>query len=804
MSVNYLAKISDFIKTHRTLVTGVIVLLILGSLISLKFIKYNNNIELMLPADSQVQQSMRFLRESNFSDKLVIDLKLNDSRHNTQDLILATDRLADAILPAAGSRTIANEPLVKQVTANIGNADFMQEMILFLQYTPQLLRPESLINLDNRLTPTGIKERLAFIYRQTLTPQSSFIIPFLRADPLNLSSGILSNIQKLSQSSGYQVTINQGHFISQDGRHAMLIVKTSVLLTDGFGSRKIINYLREKFKTLPGYITAEIIAGHMHTIKNEDIIKNDIRITSVIAALGFILLFLFIFRDWRAIFIFLMPLGGVLITTGITWLIFKNLSYFVIGLSTVIAGITIDYGIYVYMAVRKAGNSLETLNKIIKPLFFGTLTTISVFKVFFFSSVKGYHQLAFFSNFTIILCLGFSIFILPHLIQQKNSISKTAYLEKLPANFKLNIPDRFLMLSWIIVITIMLGIAGQLKFSNDITQFDGVGKEVIKNEEVFRLAWGNHDLPAVFVVSADTLDTAFQINDAVYAQAIKAIGAENFNSLASIWPGRLKRQENLEAWNKFWTPRKKKETVDLLSEYGTAFNFSPDAFRPFINQLYAPTTLTAEPDNLVFFRQLKEQFVLDKKGAYQILSFFPDRDDFILNLSKIKQNFPGTLLVSRKNFSRLVSQALSREFVFLALLSIIITLILMAILLKDLRLTALAIVPVVTSLAVIGGVIRLAGLSLNIPAIIAAMVVIGLVSDYGIFMVYYCKYNYQTGTVTAITLAATTTLIGTGVLLFAQHPILFSIGVTLTTGVLAGYLASLLIIPSLYKIWKDR
>ena len=84
------------------------------------------------------------------------------------------------------------------------------------------------------------------------------------------------------------------------------------------------------------------------------------------------------------------------------------------------------------------------------------------------------------------------------------------------------------------------------------------------------------------------------------------------------------------------------------------------------------------------------------------------------------------------------------------------------------------------------------------------MVVVGIVSDYGMFMVYYCKYKYQTGTIIAVTLAAVTTLIGAGVLLFAQHPVLFSIGVTLVTGVLSGYLSSLLIIPAAYRLWKEK
>jgi predicted exporter len=799
MSVNYLFRINNLVKGHKKLIIGLLGLLILTCLIGLKFVKYNNNIELMLPADSQVQQSMHFLRESNFSDKLVISLKLNDFQHTTNDLILATDELISSI----------DSPLVKQVIGDISSSNIMQEMIFFLQYSPQLLGPESLTKLKNQFNPVGIKERLSFIYRQSLTPGSSFIMPFLRADPLNLSTEILGNIQKLSQASGYDVTINSGHFMSKDGRATMIIVKTSVLLTEGFGSRKIVNYLQEKLQHIPNYITADIIAGHMHTVKNEDIIKKDIWFTSVIAALGFLLLFLFIFRDWRAMIIFLMPLGAMLISTDVAFLIFKNLSYFVIGLSTVIAGIAIDYGIYVYMAVRKAGNSLETLSKIIKPVVFGALTTISVFAVFFFSSVKGYHQLAFFSNFTIILCLGFVLFILPHFIKEETTakihrqqIDKTKE-EESTEEFILGIPDYLWLISWSILIIIMLGLGLRSKFNNDITQFDGAGMEVTKSEEEFHRTWGTKELPAVFVVSAGTLEGAYELNDAVYSVVVKSIGKDNFSSFASIWPGISKRKANLEAWNEFWSPKKKKEFQVMLLEYGQSFNFSDEAFAPFIQQLHTSSSLESEPKGLVFFNQLKEQFVLKKDNAYQMLSFFPDQDEYIAKLSRIKNAFPGTFIVSRKNFSQQVSRALSGEFLFLAFLAILLTVGFTLLLLKNLRLTTLAMVPVATALVLIGGVTHLIGLSLNIPSVIAAMVVVGIVSDYGMFMVYYCKYRYKTGTIIAVTLAAVTTLIGAGVLLFAQHPVLFSIGVTMVTGVLSGYLSSLLVIPALYRLWKD-
>ena len=43
-----------------------------------------------------------------------------------------------------------------------------------------------------------------------------------------------------------------------------------------------------------------------------------------------------------------------------------------------------------------------------------------------------------------------------------------------------------------------------------------------------------------------------------------------------------------------------------------------------------------------------------------------------------------------------------------------------------------------------------------------------------------------------------------GVLLFAKHPALFSIGFTLVVGVFAGYLTSMLVVPALYALFgKD-
>jgi predicted exporter len=134
-------------------------------------------------------------------------------------------------------------------------------------------------------------------------------------------------------------------------------------------------------------------------------------------------------------------------------------------------------------------------------------------------------------------------------------------------------------------------------------------------------------------------------------------------------------------------------------------------------------------------------------------------------------------------------------------LSVLLTAAITFLLLKDIRLSVIALVPVITSIIMIAAVIPLAGLALNMSSIIASMIVVGIVSDYGMFVAYQCKYKFQTGTYLAVTFAALATLIGAGALLLARHPLLFSVGVTMVTGVLSGYLSSVIVSPPLYRLW---
>ncbi|MFO7667046.1 MAG: MMPL family transporter [Desulfobacterales bacterium] len=776
----------------KALILIVSLIVIAASVTGIFFISFDNNMELMLPDNDEIQRSMRFLRESNFSDKIIISLGLNDSAYTETDLISEVDRFAQSLKP----------PLISDVMYRVSESETANEMFQFLKYIQQLTYEKTLEKIDSQLNDNGIKSILQKNYRQLLSPSSIFITPILRSDPLGIKTGLLSALQKLSSSTGYEVSIKNGHFISEDGKHALLILKTPVSVTDGFGSKNLISYLKKEMDALPKFINGDIIAGHLHTVSNENVIKRDIKIVSIIAAIAFFFIFFFFFRDIKAAYIFIIPLASVAVSINLSYFIMGNLSYFIMGMGAVIAGISIDYGIHIYIAVSTGSNRKEAVRNVTRPIVTGALTTMSVFAAFFFSDVRGFHQLAVFSILSIIFCLLCSLYILPVFIEGKTARAFPAFFDEI-SNVTESVSDKAKIYCWAILMIILLFLSSKAAFNSDIKQFDGSEPYIFKAEENFQRVWGEKDNPAILVVQEESLERALLINERIYRESVKRFGNEDISNFAAIWPSNQTRTENSARWIKFWKEREEK-FKKLLAKHGASYNFSDDAFSPFFENLYGEMNTSGWSENNLFLKRIKERFVLESRNGYQVLTYFPDNDQYIGAFTEFCRNYPGSFIVSRKSLSKALSDSISSEIIYLSAIAAFFIPFFTLILLKNLRLAILALIPVFTGIIASLGILPVMGLTLNAPSIIAIMVVTGLCIDYGIFMAYTSRYHLKTGTAISVFLSAFTTLIGAGVLLFARHPVLFSIGVTLFSGVLAGYMASVAAVPSIYRLWFDK
>ena len=777
--------IHDFLENKKKLVLWIVVLLIAAASLGLPFYQFEGNIDLMLPNDRDIRRSINFLRDSKLSDKVIISLALTSSDKTRKDLFNAADQLAASLPPSLFSKVITGISVLN-----------VMEALSVINYAPQMLGEKDLSFIDSQINAAGISEKLQGIYRQSLKPESIFMTSMSRTDPLGIRLLLLDKLRALPASMGYDVSIEDGHFVSRDGRHALLIIQTPVAMTDSPGCKKIVTALQEQTGRLPEYISADVIGGHLHTFSNEKVIKRDILVASTLVSVAFLLLFITVFRDMRVILIFIAPLVAVILSIGLSYLILGKISYLVIGFGTAIAGISTDYGLHVYIAARKGAGASQRVS-LAKLLFVDAATTIFGFSALYFSHIQGYHQLASFSILCTIFSLVLALFILPLLLSMKKSNVLNPPEEKKLESLYLY--KRMIVGSWALLTLAALFFSFNIKFDSEVTRLDGSEPEVLRAEKNFYDTWGGKISQAIFVVTDKNYEDALETNDRIFQEATQALGAENFSSIAAFWSSEKTRKKNIENWNRFWKGERETKLKRLIREQSFKYQFSEQAFSPFFDNLYNGTTGNNNSDE--FLSRLKERFVQEKQDGYQILSFFPDKKEHADAMAALSARYPGTFLVSGKAMSKSISDFTAKELKFLVPIAFMLNVGITFWFFKNVKETLIALVPLVTGIVWLMGLMSLLNLPLNVVNILAAIITCGVIVDYGIGMTYEYQYDLKIGTIIAVSLSAVTTIIGAGVLLFAKHPALFSTAVAMVICVLAGYLSSITVVPALCSIF---
>jgi predicted exporter len=775
----YFSLVHDVLKRRRKLVLWSVVLLSLAASAAAFFVRYDSSMDLIFPQDRDIRRSIDFLRDSNLSDKIVVSVALTDPAKGKAELFEAVDRLAGLLTP----------PLFTRVNTGIPAPSLAGDLSI-LKFAPQMFREQDLLRIEKRLTREGVSLQLRSIYLGAMKLESIFTNSLVRSDPVGVRQLVFEKLQALPASMGYDVAVEDGHFISRDGRSAMIIVETGVKITDSREAKVLVETLQEHIDGLPGFVKADIISGHVHTVSNEKVIKRDITIASTLATISFLLLFLVVFPDQRIILVFLIPVVAIALSIVIATFFMGSLSYLVIGIGTAVAGITVDHGLHMYIALRKNPTAQQASN-VARLITIDAVTTVFGFSTLFLSRVQGYQQLAFFA----ILCVGFSLllslFILPLTLSWNKPLPSAARWDERNAFT----PRRLNLVVWAVLTAGALLVSLNMKFESDVMHLDGSEPEVRRAEERFYKTWGGQSNQAVFVVTGSTLEEALEANDRAYGDAAQAVGEKNLTSLALLWPSEKTRKENVDRWNRFWREGRADNLRRLIREEAPQYRMREQAFAPFFEGLDRQAVEAEGAES--FLERIRERFIVKKKDGYQVLSFFPDDQALIDALLPVSEGHAGSFIVSRKAVSRSVSAFSFREVKFLVPVAFFLNVALTWLFFKNVKEMIIALTPLLTGIIWLLSFMALFGIPLDVVSIISLVVVSGVIVDYGIGVTYEYQYNLKIGTLIAVSLSAITTVLGSGVLLFAQHPVLFSIGVAMTSSVFIGYLTAILVVPPL-------
>lgn len=770
---------------------GWLILLLLALLVAglwnLRHLAIEESIVAMLPdGNSRVADDFQRLQQAPFVRKLVIHLRIADgSDMDRAGLLSATDQLRDALPAELFERAVSGPQQEQMLPLLRGLGD----------YLPVLADAADLRQLDEWLTPEAIDRSLATDLNLLLQPQGIALKSRIQRDPLDLQRLALGRLRFLNPLPG--VRIEQGHFLSSDGRSTLILADTRVLITDTRGAARLVGAFAEARAQLSPGITVDLLSGHPYTLANTTIIQQDMRKVLLISFGGILVLFLLFLRSWRALAVFILPLLSMLLALLAAQFWFGRLSGITVGFGAVLLGITIDFGLHVYFALRQGdGERADLVQAVAKPVLFGALTTLAAFAVLAGSALPGQRQLAFFAVAGILSALLLALLVLPHFVGGRQGFRGSRPLR---SSFYLRHPRlrRLVLLVWGCGLVLCAVQAHKVHINGELRQLSFVPAGLRQAEERLAQVWGNMRGRALIFSSAADLTTAVARNEQVWQTLGELQLQEDVVSLAPLLPSAATQQEHLRNWQEFWQERRMEVEV-LLRESGAKYGFAPNAFAPFVEQFdLPPQLLDVETLRNWGLSGMLDNLLLTQGTDTQLLTLIEDHPEQLTLLDEHLGKIPGVTLVSQSRFGRQLSREIADDFSRFILSASAVVIVLLLLLFRRLRPVLLALLPVASGLLAMFGGMGWLGLELNLFNLVAAILIIGLGVDYGIFMVCHTQQSQNLASVKAVLVSGLTTLAGFGALVLAEHPALYSIGVTVLLGISAAVPSAVLVIPAL-------
>jgi predicted exporter len=751
-------------------------------------IPLSHDIKSMLPdKDERFREDFELFSYAPFARNILISLEVSDTQDQTS---AQGDVSADILTQAADKITESlKPPLFVQAVSGISQSEKLKLFNWMFDRLPCLVNEEDIAFLKEQITPASIDRQLQENIKVLHSPESVVLKKLILQDPLAFRRLLLVKLQQLNMMSGFSV--DSDYFLSKDNKHLLIIAETSITITDFGGSRKMLDYLYrvlDEFK--PQGIQYRVICGHRYTVANAETIQSDLWRVFAVSITGLLLIFVIFLHNWRALFVLVMPASALLIGVAVTALFFGTVSTITIGFGAVLLGISVDFGLHVFYGLQQEHtDTRRVLAELTKPLSFCALTTIGVFAVLLFSNLPGQRQLAVFSITGIVTALLFALFLMPHLMPARPVLSLK--------NLSLPRARAFTVPLWIFIALVAAIPATRVSFDGNIRSIGMIPKDVLEDELQIKDTWGAVREQALVFCAAESPEEALQKNDVLFQKLKHEMPKVEFLSLASLIPSRQAQEKNLQRWSDFWNDSDRKAILRTnLEQQGLRYGFTSAAFESFLQWLGQPPGVFALDD---FEKECNDKlispFVAElKNGQYAILTFVPDDEAVATFLQKMEKDIK---IVSNRQFSMRLNRETVSDFTQFFSWAIIIIFVLLFILFRNGKKLVLAFLPVLAGILIMSAIISVIGIKVNLFNMVAAVLVIGLAADYGIFIVCTCAKAPNIATLNAVLVSGLTTFVGFGSLIIARHPAMNSIGITVAAGIIPSLLCALTLLPYL-------
>jgi 1-acyl-sn-glycerol-3-phosphate acyltransferase len=750
--------------------------------------------------DQRVEEYKYALRKFRQIDRVYIDVGINAD--DTDKLAAAADEMF------AGLST--NDAFLKityrfEISGQTKVIDYLTGAL------PNLFTDADAAALEKKLDPAEVRSYLTTMRRKLAGPEGMVLKDVVAADPIGSTSLVLAKVTPLQTGFG-DAQIVDGRITSSDGRHVLMMAEPKFSSSNSRDSVELVHDLLrlagEVESRFPGVHVA-ITGGHRMSVDNSTIIKTDATRCILIGTAGMIVLCVAGFRRrWLSLLTFLPSLFSTLVAGVVLALWQRHLSAIATGFATIALGITVDYAIYIIYHLDDAASSDPKrvgrhLSQLVFPIIIGALTTIAAFLVMMVSPIQGYQQLGIFGAIGVVFSVAFAIVILPLLVPMSKTTGQpplwlTRWWE---GYFDWQSRRRSWLIAFVIVITIVTAFGvRRLRFEGDVAKLNGITEATRRDDALISDTWGSALGMTLVVARGATPEEALAKNDRAAEILARNPNVSEVYSLASVCPSPETQAANLKRWREFWTVERRDALRKTLEQVGGELGFRSDAFAKFWQTIeHEPPLLT--PD---FFRATPLEQALNERVAFgkgdnavSTLVKLKDRE----HVEQVRQSLPGLIVLDHRDFvehiARLARSGLRDFAVWTAILVAGILYLTMA----SVELVTATLLPLAFGMLWTFGAMGWLGLSINLMNSVFVIFIIGVAEDYSVFLVT-SKLDEWRGlpklaavNCASVLISALTTIFGIGVLVIAKHPVLYSMGTTVLLGMVAAFIATLILTP---------
>ncbi|MCX2745375.1 MMPL family transporter [Mangrovivirga sp. M17] len=797
-----------YLKTRqhkKTFLGGISFIVVALGLIATQ-IKLEENILNLIPQDDTIIEAESVFSKLKMNEQLVAHVYVDSTAELSADqLIKKANEIADTV-------SIAGEDLIDSIRIEFSDAAIGRLYDYYIENIPYYLSKDDYSRLDSQITDEGINKTLSSGIRTLMSPVSVVTKEYLLKDPFGLASGPLKSTREFNR--GGQIELYQNHLISEDQRHLIFFIDLKYPSSETENNGKLIKILDDLTESVDTPYHFEYFGKAAVAVGNAQRIKKDILLT---VNLALIVLFVFVglfYRNLHSFFLILLPGAfGALVGIALLVLIRPAISAISLGIGSVLVGVTLDFALHFITHSKHESNVKRLFSDISLPIIISSLTTSSAFFCLLFIGSRALQDLGLFAGISVLSAALFTLTVIPHLVvnkkrdENKSSNLIQRIMNKI-ASYQFYKSKAILVLVALITV-VSLFTWKNYEFESDMMELNYMRPELEHYQDNLN-SISDFTLNNVYLVtSGDDIWSAIDRNE----DLLRVINSAKEDSLIidvisvnEIIPTTNEQQIKEQEWNKFWDQRSKSRLINKLDSQAVKIGFAANTFDSFTELIKDDYNGISAEDAKRFLDIFGGNFLINYDDKVGVVTNVKLSDANKARFIDRVEGIPGVVILDKSYFTRRLVSLLNEDFSFLVNISLIVVFIIILLSYGRIELAVITFAPIALSWLWTLGLMGLFGLKFNIVNIIISTFIFGLGIDYSIFMVRGLtqKYKYdkddQVSFKQSIILSALSTLIGIGVLIFAEHPALKSIAFLAITGIVSVVVLTFIIPPVLYDL----